>query len=328
MNIKNTCDSRLWPILLSVPFLAQLFALERHRNGFLEYDLHFFPVALLLLVSFLFYRALKRGSAAAGYRLNILDLLVILAVVYLTLQYLSLPRISGRDICFCWLWLVLFFCFKYSPSYFSRLPIGLAFVLIAVFSLQITDVQLFPTLFFSKDASLINPGENANYYATASPFLLSQLIGKTRVERSRSLTALFGIALGACAYFTCGARTAGIAGSVDVIFIAIPAFAKKAPLVGKVVLILIVLAGVTLLAKYLYHRNTDSVQGRLLIYKVSLQMAASNPATGHGFGRFGALYSSYQANYIKDRQPPMAQQIRRGAFMRLPVGGLSPMLDI
>jgi len=50
----------------------------------------------------------------------------------------------------------------------------------------------------------------------------------------------------------------------------------------------------------LYKLKPGSVQGRLLVWKVSSRMVADQPLTGVGYDRFGAEFGNYQAAYFKE----------------------------
>ncbi len=51
---------------------------------------------------------------------------------------------------------------------------------------------------------------------------------------------------------------------------------------------------------FLFQFKEESAKGRLLIYKVSLNMIQPKPLFGYGFGRFSAEYNNFQAEYFKD----------------------------
>lgn len=52
-------------------------------------------------------------------------------------------------------------------------------------------------------------------------------------------------------------------------------------------------------ASILYKQKKDSANGRLLIWKVSLEMIGDKPLRGHGYGKFQANYMVYQAKYFE-----------------------------
>jgi len=61
-------------------------------------------------------------------------------------------------------------------------------------------------------------------------------------------------------------------------------------------LIIILVMGVIV---YLHYSNSDSIRGRILIWKVSLRMVTQHPLCGVGYDNFRATYMNYQADYFK-----------------------------
>ncbi|MDD4437871.1 MAG: O-antigen ligase family protein [Tissierellia bacterium] len=53
-------------------------------------------------------------------------------------------------------------------------------------------------------------------------------------------------------------------------------------------------------ASIFYHKKIDSANGRVLIWKVSLEMIKEKPVFGYGFGMFQAKYMDFQAEYFKN----------------------------
>nr|WP_320153949.1 O-antigen ligase family protein [uncultured Draconibacterium sp.] len=70
-------------------------------------------------------------------------------------------------------------------------------------------------------------------------------------------------------------------------------FARKT---GALVLITVLFGGIL---SALYHFKKDSADGRLLIWKVGLEMIKDKPVWGHGTDKFAASYMNYQADYFR-----------------------------
>ena len=49
----------------------------------------------------------------------------------------------------------------------------------------------------------------------------------------------------------------------------------------------------------IYYYKKDSADGRLLIWRVSIDMIADAPLVGHGIGTFENKYMYYQAQYFE-----------------------------
>jgi len=69
----------------------------------------------------------------------------------------------------------------------------------------------------------------------------------------------------------------------------------KAAAAGIILLLLVAVGGYGL-----YKLKPGSVQGRLLVWKVSSKMVADQPLTGVGYDRFGTEFGNYQAAYFKE----------------------------
>nr|WP_315242922.1 O-antigen ligase family protein [uncultured Flavobacterium sp.] len=60
----------------------------------------------------------------------------------------------------------------------------------------------------------------------------------------------------------------------------------------------IIFIGLPILCFIFFYKGTDSVYGRLLIWKISFISFFENPYTGTGYGFFGVDYLNFQANYF------------------------------
>jgi Lipid A core - O-antigen ligase and related enzymes len=64
----------------------------------------------------------------------------------------------------------------------------------------------------------------------------------------------------------------------------------------KIALVIVLLTAVS----GLYFLKKDSANGRLLIWRCSLEMIKDKPFSGHGYGGFKANYMNYQAQYFEE----------------------------
>ncbi len=63
---------------------------------------------------------------------------------------------------------------------------------------------------------------------------------------------------------------------------------------------------------YLQNRKQASSDGRLTIWKVSAEMIARKPFTGHGYGLFQREYNMQQADYFNREKRPEAERMNAG----------------
>lgn len=66
----------------------------------------------------------------------------------------------------------------------------------------------------------------------------------------------------------------------------------------KVVLLVLILTGALFAGNFLYNYKGNSVDGRILIWKLSARMITDKPLTGYGYGLFEKNYNLYQASYF------------------------------
>ena len=68
--------------------------------------------------------------------------------------------------------------------------------------------------------------------------------------------------------------------------------------------LLILICLCTYLISGLYSYKKDSANGRILIWKISLEMVKDKPILGYGFDGFRKNYMNYQAAYLQEKQLP------------------------
>ena len=68
--------------------------------------------------------------------------------------------------------------------------------------------------------------------------------------------------------------------------------------------LLILICLCTYLISGLYSYKKDSADGRILIWKISLEMVKDKPILGYGFDGFRKNYMNYQAAYLQEKQLP------------------------
>lgn len=92
-------------------FLSHLFVLEKSRNGFLEYDLHFFIFSIsFLFILGLYYLLKEKFSDQQGFIINFdkISISIFILVVYFTLQSIFYYGFS-RSVALSWMILSVFF---------------------------------------------------------------------------------------------------------------------------------------------------------------------------------------------------------------------------
>ncbi len=120
-----------------------------------------------------------------------------------------------------------------------------------------------------------------------------------RIEQYLVSSALVVITI---AVFLSGSRT----GMLAIIISAMVFLLFRTKVIGKFLQIryykllsVLILTCFVFGALILYNQKKDSANGRLLIWKVSVEMIKDKPVFGHGFGTFQSKYMDYQARYFK-----------------------------
>lgn len=150
-----------------------------------------------------------------------------------------------------------------------------------------------------------NSGDLGNYLACLLP--LNMVMVFYGDKKRQQPAAIIALVLAVVLLYITKARIAWVAFVIVTVlaiykykihkknsFLAIMAF-KRFPTFLIVVLCLMLSCG-------LYFLKPDSVKGRILIYKVCLDIFQKHPLTGIGINQFNVQYNNYQSSYIEKHQ--------------------------
>ncbi|MDR0574022.1 MAG: O-antigen ligase family protein [Tannerella sp.] len=153
-------------------------------------------------------------------------------------------------------------------------------------------VNMFPAVNgFRVTGSFDNPAGFAASLCAGFPFLLYFVFSEKLWKRYTAITTVIVIV----AAIVLSASRAGV---ISLIAVGLAAFFYKIKIVAKWKwTIITVLLSVSLSG--LYFLKKDSADGRLLIWRCSLEMVKDKPLFGHGYGGFKAGYMNYQAEYFE-----------------------------
>ena len=153
---------------------------------------------------------------------------------------------------------------------------------------------------FTVTGSFDNPAGFAAVLAMGFPIGL-YLQAKTK-EVGRYLASAILVAI-ATAVFLSGSRTgmlAVVASSAVFLLFKANVISKLRQLRYYKLLSILILICFVFGASVLYRQKKDSLNGRVLIWKVSSEMIKDKPIFGHGYEAFQAKYMDYQAEYFKN----------------------------
>lgn len=153
---------------------------------------------------------------------------------------------------------------------------------------------------FAITGSFDNPTGFAAILAMGFPIGLFLCAKSGNVKR---FLAIAGLSVISIAVFLSGSRTGVLAVFISSVIVLLhkPKIIRKFQQLRYFRLLSGLILGLLIsFASILYHQKKDSANGRLLIWKVSLEMIKDKPLLGHGNGAFQAKYMDYQAEYFKN----------------------------
>lgn len=235
--------------------------------------------------------------------------LIIISGEYYTVIYL----ISGI---FYFISLNYFFSHKGLKFKWLYLPFVVFSVIQSIICiLQFAEVNHSDVEHYKVCGTFFNPNSLAMLLAVSTPYFISALFKRSYVL----INSLFLILI-LFAIYTLKCRTAYL-GLITIIFVyGFIHFVDKWKLTInwlnslKGALLILLLFGLFL---GLYHYKRNSSDGRLFIWKVSIDMFCQNPTVGYGYGLFQKEYNFYQARYFINHVTT-ANEKRNANFVYMP----------
>jgi len=175
-------------------------------------------------------------------------------------------------------------------KFFQATVIAFSFILSAQGILQYVGVLSSTNKLFAVTGCFDNPAGFASALTCIFPVCFLFQRDRSPYFRHASVASASVIAI---AVFLSGSRTGMMAILlVAAVWFFINSLTKKSLAKFTVVSVLIILS----IALYFFKR--DSADGRLLIWRCSMEMIADKPIFGHGQGAFQTKYMQYQATYL------------------------------
>jgi len=94
-------------------------------------------------------------------------------------------------------------------------------------------------------------------------------------------------------------------------------FLKKTSLLKKTIVVFALLILIVGASKFLYSLKPESVKGRLLVAKITLQEVAKKPILGHGLFSFAGGYNKAKATYFTKEERPWSE-VKNGTYVFTP----------
>lgn len=265
-------------ILAVLHFIRRETRLQLNRLDFLSL---FFTAFILLHSLFM---------AGGGDLYNRLDVLLALTAFYFILQSLSFGNPGELDV--------------FMTRVVSTLSLT-GFLLAAYGLMQFAGwdpfrSELYPAAESPVIASMGNANDLASYLAAVVPFLFVYLkMAATRIARTAAIWAIATVLVAIALTLSRGAWLA-LSGGVAIYFFpqiqsAWRSLAQSRLRIAAIAGIAIVIAG---LAYGSFRQNPDSIRGRIMIWRITVQMVTHHALSGVGYGQYGREYLNEQAVFL------------------------------
>jgi O-antigen ligase len=262
--IQKTYDYYKLFSLILVAVLFFILSSEPLKLGRIDISV----ISILLLVSL--SRALK---------LNSFNEIHVLNSVSLILYYLSIKTIHLK---------------KEEFTIYYNFVIGIGLLLSVHCLLELSGYIISSNYFWNMMGNFPNPAPLGGFIAVVLSLVFSELAQKGSIEKNSKL--IFYILAGIILLFVLiksGSRAAMLSSTIALLIVLLSKGIIKAKNL-KYVFFLVLL----ILCFIFFYKGTDSIYGRLLIWKISFLSFFKNPFIGIGYGFFEVDYPNFQANYF------------------------------
>lgn len=247
--------------------------------------------------------------------INTLDIAVLLFLLYMLIQPLYIMGLdsyqSNAYNYISYITIYLFVrVFYHTPNFYKCLIIGI--LVLAIFNVILAGLQFFHLAAITNRLNLVtglfvNPGQLGGFLACVTPLLLMIKTDKIWLLWIKGLMLFIFITV----LILSASRSSWLAILIPLFIYYYPKFKNIGTKYKWIIVSLsVVIAG--LFAVLLYQINPDSIQGRILIWKISLQMFFDAPIFGHGLGAVNAYYNQYQSIYFALSPATIAEKMLAG----------------
>ncbi len=324
--MKNIFQKYIFPLLLSSVFLTVFI---RPQNTFVSsytgwkfYFIFISSVITIIGLMGILFRKDKRK-----FKLNILDIFIILYFVYvfIRLMFTKYAHLESMHfeiftllIAIYFIWNV-FFSLNFEQNKINTPVLILlsGFLITGFIESLIGILQLYNILpgyvnsYFKVNGTFTSPDHYAGYLSALIPFSFGIFKFTQRSSRSKIFLKYLSLITFLISLFILPVvreRSSFIAVIAAIIFIYLYDPKIKKLFISftdlfwkKIILGLIAVFLLFVSAKIMYNYRPVSVDGRLLIWKISGNMIEDHPVCGIGYDRYAVEYLNYQAEYFKHK---------------------------
>jgi O-antigen polymerase len=302
-------------ILLVIIIGSPLLIFHTIFNDYTRYPQYFAEIGILVFIIFHVCSLVVQKRPISG-SINAADGMIILFVIFLGLHLILThsPKFLVREFISILLAASFFFTIKkrFNQAGYAcnEALLQTALLIIALIEswlgiFQAIGYRVYFESSFSVSGSFDNPGPFSNFLVCLLPVALGGFLYREKkldYLKQLSLITAFSIVI---VLILAKERTAWIAGSACLVWMCYPLLKTRIANCGlinssrkrlvSIFILLIVSAG---FCYKIYLMKPDSVNGRILIYKISGFLVKDHYLTGIGIGRFSYYYNIYQSAYF------------------------------
>ncbi|MCL2738117.1 MAG: O-antigen ligase family protein [Bacteroidales bacterium] len=300
-----------WRIIFAFIFITLSLSLAYVGNEFFITSGHYF-ICFVSGIS-LFWFCVRLCWNQREIHTSALDMAVLALIAYLAISSIVVSGFPVGYLPFCMLCCcgLSYVVAKQQANLFTFIPMVVFGVLLSGIVQSVWGLlQTFNILSvhagnFKTSGSFLSSGVYANYLACIFPMALAILLySKRNVKKISFVISWLFVVCCILAILATMARAAWVGMLIGALVVTEYRYnwltrifncAKKIKSILSMITILIVIgmAGIAM-----YHLKPESVQGRLLIYKITLGICKDHPWIGVGFNTFAREYNLYQADYF------------------------------
>ena len=293
MNIVRT---NLFKIIL-LAFLITLSLIFNHNADFwIGKEYEYYQLFLTVSFSFLFFLTSKEHLTLGKIDIAVISLMLLLALSR-SLRLNSFNEIHiVNTICliFYYLSLKTLRLNKNEMTIYYQFIIGVGILLCGCCILELFNIIEPTNFYWTMTGKFPNPGPLGGFIALILSLVFYELVQKSILKTPVRLALYITSALLMLFVVIKSESRAAILSTVIALTILLTYYGFKKWKYFKYTL-LSLLPIITTIA---LSKGTDSISGRLLIWKISLLSFWENPFSGVGYGFFGIEYSNFQADYF------------------------------
>ena len=252
------------------------------------------------------------------FELNIIDLFIIIYYVYqiCNIEFLNNNITRNNDFILLSTILLFYIIAKtfFKNLFLSQKPLTYLVILINVLCLipiiigileYFEIIQRFDHQ-FRMSGGFVNPNVFANFIIPFFPFLISLVLFAKELNKILIIFSVFTLILLCIVLFFINSRTAWIAGLISFAYILInyPIFKifikrKLNTIVKKISILSILFILTFFLIYFFYNYKINSSNGRLFVWKITINTIKEKPILGSGYNTFIKTYNTHEIDYFK-----------------------------